>query len=173
MEKIDTTCPRCDAPHARKLSLIFQEGLSTVNTTSTSVGTTSTIAPVKVTTVGSTSSIQQSQASAAASPPFIPPIRTAGQDKHTRYLWIAILWPFVMLFILPSGFGFGVKFLIVAGGFLGFFIASCTCNQAPTEMEVIAHRAQHGAQFDALDLWNETYACNSCAHRFVPAATGA
>lgn len=49
---IDTTCPNCAAPHAKKLSVIYKEGLSTIQMTSKSTGTgkTNNIIRTKITT---------------------------------------------------------------------------------------------------------------------------
>jgi hypothetical protein len=52
MALLNTTCPVCGAPHARKLSAIHAEGLSTVQTDINTVGTYNTIGRQKVTTKG-------------------------------------------------------------------------------------------------------------------------
>lgn len=52
MASIDTTCPLCEAPHAKKLSVIYSDGLSNVNTSMHSVGTFNTIGRQKITTTG-------------------------------------------------------------------------------------------------------------------------
>jgi hypothetical protein len=171
MATIDTVCPVCGAPHARKLSVIYGEGRSLVHSKVQTVGKTNTIAQVKVTTQGKMHGVTQSDASRAAAPPVIPPLRSAATDMKTFVIGLS----FVVGFIVPiamfcAGAGFfasmGLAVLILVGG--------CTIGalqgDAATDAEIAAHKEKHREAYAAVERWKDTFACGSCAHRFVPAA---
>lgn len=84
---INTTCPNCAAPHAKKLSIIYKEGLSTLQMTSESKGTgkTNNIIRTKITTatVSAGTGVQQSQLSQDSAPPAMQPLaKSAGAKKN-------------------------------------------------------------------------------------------
>jgi len=163
MADLDTTCPRCGAPFAKLLSVIYQEGLSTVETASESVGHTNTIGRVKIKTSGSTEGVAQTAASRAAAPPNVPKLIPKGESMQAvaGYGGAAIggLIAFAMqsfLALIPA---------VLVGFVVGLFLAP---NGQPTEAEREEHKRNTAKERQAYEDWKKTFRCNSCAHRFIP-----
>jgi len=169
MATIDTTCPICGTPHARKLSVIYEEGRSSVQSTIQTLGKTNTIAQVKISTQGTSYGVTQSDASRAAAPPPVPLLRSAAKEAQT----FIIGGTFVLGFIIPivmfaSGAGFlvsmGVAVVILFGG----CIVGGMQGDAATSEEIAAHKERHREAYAELERWKNTFACGACAHKFIP-----
>lgn len=164
MTKIDTTCPMCSAPHSRKLSLIFLEGLSTTHSSTHSVGKTNTIAPVTVTSTGTTVGVQQSSASAAASPPFLPPVQPDNSVAQFFTLMLGLLVGILLVFAIGGFAGF-LMFFLVIGCTIAF---NLKMSGPPTAEEIEEHKRLHAETYAAVEAWQNTFACGACGHRFIP-----
>lgn len=173
MASINTTCPRCNAPHAKKLSLIYSEGICTVQSSTQSVGHTNTIGKVKITTAGTTTGVQQSEASKGAAPPFVPELVSIGakSSKMLTTTYGCILAVVVPMIAIVSD----ASFLVVIGIaavilLLTFILVSCIDDKPSTE-ETKAYEDATKTERAAYDKWNQTFACGSCEHRFIPEQT--
>lgn len=169
MALLNTTCPLCDAPHAKKLSVIYSEGLSNVNTSIQSVGTLNTIGRQKITTNGTVAGIQQTDASRKASPPIVPPLVSQGKKEAI----LLKLGGFVVIFFLSfllinSGLGVWAIFSLVIVMVIALFYILETFDVEPTKEEIDLYEEKNKIQLDAYRKWEHTFACNSCGHRFIP-----
>lgn len=169
MALLNTTCPLCDAPHAKKLSVIYSEGLSNVNTSIQSVGTLNTIGRQKITTNGTVAGVQQTDASRKASPPIVPPLVSKGKkDAILLKFGGSVVICFLSFMLMNSGLGamaiFGSVIVMVV---VLFYIAE-TFDVEPTKEELDLYEEKNKIQLDAYRKWEHTFACNSCGHRFVP-----
>ena len=169
MAKIDTTCPVCGAMHARKLSLIYEEGRTQTQSTSHSVGVTNTIGRVKITTHGTSQGFQQSDSSRSAAPPPMPTFRSEGEQLQSFIRLVSI----AALFILPMvgsalEWGFFISIFSGVAALAGGIAYSLTIGSNATDDELQQHRARNSAAFDAFDEWERTFACMSCGNRFIP-----
>jgi hypothetical protein len=160
MALLNTTCPVCGAPHARKLSAIHAEGLSTVQTDINTVGTYNTIGRQKVTTKGTATGVQQTQASKDAAPPVVPGLVTKGAVIRGVMTIIGIA-------LCATGFfsdstAIAILGIVTIGG-------SFAVSAAATEEELANHRQATKHSQAALDAWADTFQCSACNHRFVAA----
>jgi hypothetical protein len=142
-------CPKCTSTEVRKLSLIYNEGLSIINTQTTSFGSgvSSGGGMAFGSSSGSTTGHQQTMLSKQAAPP---------SKKH----WI--LWSCFAVFCGMMGlsglshpgignlFGIGLAVLGVR-----FALAGKKYNA-----EVLPGLFQR---------WEQSFMCNRCGERFVPA----
>lgn len=161
-------CPECGGTHARKLSLIYEEGRSTGSGTMESVGTFNTIGRQQIHTKGTTTSSHQTDASRAAAPPPVPPFITDGHRKRT-YLFLGgiVLGPAVG-FLMYRYWADDAALLataIITGVLTALGYAVSTAARPGEEAEF---RRVNRAAFAAYDEWERTFACNSCGCRFVP-----
>ena len=159
MALLNTTCPQCGAPHARKLSVIHAEGLSTVRTDINTVGTFNTIGRQKITTKGSSTGVQQTQASKEAAPPIVPEQLTLGMKCRLSTMVVGII-------MCVGGFLNDSTTVATAGIFavLGSFVIPVKATTA--EQEVHDKQTRHLRA--ARDAWASTFQCSSCSHRFIP-----
>lgn len=159
MALLNTTCPQCGTPHARKLSVIHAEGLSTVQTDINTVGTFNTIGRQKITTKGSSTGVQQTQASKDAAPPVVPEPLTLGMKFRLSAVVVGII-------MCVAGFTNDSTTVATAGIFaiLGSFVIPTKATAA--ELEVHEKKTRHLRA--ARDAWASTFQCTSCSHRFVP-----
>jgi hypothetical protein len=141
-----------------------------VRSTIQTVGKTNTIAQVKVTTQGTSYGVTQSDASRAAAPPVVPPLRSAATDMKTFVIGMT----FVVGFIVPVAlFCAGLGFFASMGLALVILVGGCTIGavqgDAATAAEIAAHKTKYSEAYEAVEQWKHTFACGSCGHRFVPA----
>ena len=172
MSTINTTCPACSAPFAKKLSLVYKEGISSVNMDSHSVGVTNTIGKVKVTTSGSSVGIQQSALSQSAAPPHIPPIETAGSKRKVALAIggpiASIVLPLLISALLGVHLSFGVYLLIMFISLATTLGLAAAINDDPTKDEQDEYNRRTRNEQRAYQEWDQTYACGACGHRFIP-----
>ena len=170
MALLDTTCPACAAPHARKLSLIYEEGRISSSSTTHSVGKTNTIAQISVTTKGTTYGVQQSDASAAAAPPPVPPLISSAKRLGSRIFisscTVAMVIPFAFYDQLSFFKAIGLALLLMVFG----MVAAMICGEKPTQAEIDKHANDYREAYSRVERWKNTFACSSCGHRFVPVA---
>lgn len=169
MALLDTTCPLCEAPHAKKLSLIHSEGLANVYTSMHSVGTFNTIGRQKITTTGTVAGIQQTDASRRAAPPFVPPL-VSDATKSIGSLVFGGLLIIVLVCFMAGVSGAAAEtilFMVIAMIVALFFIAR-SLNVPPTQKEIELYQAENKDQLEAYRKWENTFSCNSCGHRFIP-----
>lgn len=159
MALLNTTCPQCGAPHARKLSVIHAEGLSTVQTDINTVGTYNTIGRQKVTTKGSSTGVQQTQASKDATCPVVP-------EPFTRGLMFKIITIVTGIILCVGGF-FNDSTPIAMLGVVAIIVAFIIPDTATPE-EMLKHNEETKHLRAAKDAWAKTFQCGSCNHRFVP-----
>ncbi len=142
-------CPKCSSPEVRKLSLIYNEGLSIINTVST--GTSGAVGSGGGMAFGSHSSHTTGRQQTALSKQAAPP------DKKHWILWsmAAAMCGFVALGGLTHP-GFGTL--------------------AAIGLAVLSVRfALKGKEYNAevlpglLQRWEQRFMCNRCGERFVPA----
>ena len=159
MATIDTTCRNCAAPHARKLSLIYAEGLSTSAGRVDATSTFQTIGRQQIKTTGVTNSTQQTGASKEAAPPEIPELVSHGRTIKTCVMLGGIAGCIVGFFF--DAYPLGVAGILALGG-------SVLISTDPEEEEEEAHKRKHQEAYDELKIWENTFACSSCGHRFIP-----
>jgi hypothetical protein len=164
MAQLNTTCPACGAPHARKLSVIHAEGISTVKTDINTVGTLNTIGRQKITTRGTSTGVQQTQESKDAARPVVPPLHSNGAVLRGVIVFLGLV-------ALGVGVVSGMTFLIVAG----FAIALCSLlvSADATPEEIAAHNEKTKDVQAASALWDKTFQCGACGNRFVPSESKA
>lgn len=169
MASINTTCPLCEAPHAKKLSEIYSDGLSNVNTSMHSVGTFNTIGRQKITTTGTAAGIQQTDASRRAAPPSVPPLESDSKKSIGSTLLggfgITIL---VSVMAAISGAQAGTVFLIAIAMIVVIFFIAHSLDVPPSQEEIERYEVENKSSLEAYRKWENTFACGSCGHRFVP-----
>ena len=131
-----------------------------------SVGKTNTIGQVKITTQGTSYGVQQSDASRSAAPPEIPPINPAAKVKASFLFFGSPFLGFAVAMALDMGFFRGMS-LVLAVTFVGFVLGLLSGDQ-PTGDEIAAHKVKYSDLYAQHAVWEETFACGSCGHRFVP-----
>lgn len=158
MAQLNTTCPKCGAPHARKLSVIHAEGLSSVQSNIETVGTFNTIGRQQIKTKGASSGTQQTQASKDAAPPEVPEPTTQGQMIRT---WGMLVGMAVGIGGLFTGYtGLAAIGVMLSGG-------SLLVPTAPTEAEQKEHDEATKHLRAAKEAWGNTFQCSACGERFV------
>lgn len=159
MAQLNTSCPVCGAPHARKLSVIHSEGFSTVQTDINTVGTFNTIGRQKIKTKGTATGIQQTQASKDAAPPVVPELMTTGTKIRAAVICLGII-------MCAGGFLNDSTAVAICGVFviLGAFAVPTKATEA--EQQDYDDRTRHLRV--ARDAWSDTFQCGACRHRFVP-----
>jgi rubredoxin len=164
MATIDTTCPQCGAPHAKKLSLIHQEGFSTVQTDINTVGTFNTVGRQKIKTTGTATGVQQTQASKNAAPPEVPGIVTRGEVIRGVVIIVGII-------LCVTGFFSDSVTVAILGA--SAIVFSFGVPVAATGEELANHRQATKHSQAARDAWEKTFKCSSCGHKFVPSEVNA
>jgi hypothetical protein len=159
MARLNTTCPECGAPHARKLSAVHAEGLSTVDTKIEAVSTAKTIGRQKVVTNGAATGVQQTDASKKAAPPAIETGGSTGVIIKALLLFVGAV------IAIPSLVN-SVMVGVIAGVVIAFIGVLLPLEITPADEEEKARRT--GAHKRAMDEWNKTFECSACSHRFVP-----
>src|SRR5438067_105912 len=110
MARIDTTCPECGAPHARKLSVIHSEGISQVQTNVDTVGKLNTVGRHKIETKGTLNGTQQTEVSRIAAPPVMAEGGSTGMAIKVLLGFVGAL---ISVVFLIAGEPFGVLFGLV------------------------------------------------------------
>lgn len=169
MASINTTCPLCDAPHAKKLSVIYSDGLSNVNTSMHSVGTFNTIGRQKITTTGTVAGIQQTEASRRAAPPSLPPLVSDSRKSiGSALLGGLVVTVLVSVMARISGAQAETILFIVIAMMVAMFFIVRSLNTPPTQQEIERYEVENKSSLDAYRKWENTFACGSCGHRFMP-----
>lgn len=159
MAQLNTTCPKCGAPHARKLSVIHAEGLSSVQTNIETVGTFNTIGRQKIKTKGASSGTQQTQASKDAAPPEVPEPTTLGLMIHIGGMLTGMA-------LCVGGFFAGSTTIVVIG--ITATAGSFFVPTAPTQTEQREHDEVTKHLRVAKEAWVNTFQCSACGEKFVP-----
>jgi len=178
MPTIDTTCPTCGAPHAKKLSQIHREGISTVQTSTRSTGKTNTILAVSINNEGSSLGVQQTELSKSAAPPDMAsnmsPTSNIGGALGLSLIGALLIIPGVVVGTgyIGSVIGYDQTLLRPLGLFIGILAASVPVAhrvlRSPSTEQRSAQTALVARQQIALQEWERTFACVSCGHRFIP-----
>ncbi len=169
MEKINTTCPKCGAPHARKLSIIYSEGLVSVNTLAIASTKSNTIIKVKHSTESTTSGLQQNNISKNAAPPLssVGPLQSASDSRAGFIGFIGfIAMGLIGFFVSKSFLGFVGYF--IGGGLIAVISAYFIFDSGATEEEKNNHQKKLDEYQKKLMDWERTYMCNHCGERFMP-----
>jgi len=172
---LDTNCPKCGAPHAKKLSVVYSEGISTVQISSQSLSATNTIGKIEISTSGNSTGIQQTEHSRSAAPP--PPILSLIdiQKMNVAQLRTAIFFigfccslalPFLIKFFFKADPGFFSTIFI--GLLITVAVGALYKPPGPGEAEQIAHQTRVEERQKEIDNWNITFACTQCGTRFIP-----
>jgi hypothetical protein len=169
MALIDTTCPRCNATHARKLSLIHAEGISTLQSSMQSVGQANTIGRVKITSTGTATGVQQSAASKGAAPPEIPELVSDGTRTRNYALYGGVILTIFCGFIaIVSDASLLSTLAVVFGVICLSYGATTFINTEPSASELSEWRERTATERRMHEDWEKTFACGSCGHRFIP-----
>ena len=169
MAILNTACPVCDAPHAKKLSIIYSDGLSNVSTSMNSVGTFNTIGRQKITTNGTVSGIQQTDASRRASPPFVPPLVSRSADNAASlFLGGGVVIVLIGVMANISGAKSGTIFLMVIAMFVALFFIARSSTVPPTQKDIELYEVENKDKLEAYRKWENTFLCGSCGNRFIP-----
>ena len=169
MPQLDTTCPSCDAPFARRLSLVHSEGVSTSQSTTNATGTINTVGRHRITTVGASVGQSQTQRSRLIAPPDVPPLVWTAGAKIQLILrvvgtWIALLAPIAATNTFGSFLGMVLLLLSFVWG------SSFLIRTSPTESELAIYNQNTEVQRKALQDWESTFSCSACGHQFIPPA---
>jgi hypothetical protein len=164
MAQLDTTCPKCAAPHARKLSLIYEEGISTVQTDINTVSTFNTVGRQKFKTKGTANGTQQTQASKDAAPPVVPKLVTTG-------MWIQGM--LIALGIVMCVGGMINSATVVAIFGIVVIVGAFAVPVKPTEIEQRDYDERTKHLRAAKDAWADTFKCSSCGNKFIPSEVNA
>lgn len=159
MATLNTTCPVCGAPHARKLSVVHAEGISTVETNINTVGKINTIGRHKITTKGTANGVQQTQASKDAARPTVPTLMSRGQK---------IQYGIAITGGLISFYGLCIGWPLISGAGVAFAFGVVLVSGKPTPEEIARFNDETWEIRAAADLWDKTFQCSACNHRFVP-----
>lgn len=177
---IDTTCPNCLAPNAKKLSVLHKEGLSTVQfattSTSNSKGTVKNILRTKISTTskgtGTGEGIQQSQLSKDTAPPAIftpPPISKAGTKRQGDVLITGVITTIVLSIFEMAVVGTFLGFIITfVGSTLATIVILMTIDTGLSSDEQVEYDKFISERGEVIKNWNQTFACIACGHRFIP-----
>lgn len=168
---IDTTCPKCRTPHARKLALIYAEGKTVIDQTVNTVGTFNTIGRQQITTTGSIRGVNQSEASKSAAPPAIPRLRSRGEVTKSWAITGCLILPIVAFVIAMNGGASFAACMTVAGVVLAVLAAVASFTDIhPAQDEIDEHRARYPNEYAAYAEWEQTFGCVGCGYRFIPQA---
>ena len=171
---IDTACPNCVAPHAKKLSLIYTEGLSTVQLTgeTTSRGKTNNIISTKITTTGTSTSsgIQQSQISKDSAPPVVEVAKEAsGSVLRDSIIIIGGFAAIVLSIVAYAVFStFSSSMITIIALFFVIIMYAQSIDTKRTALEEDEYDRITRLNRKVLADWNNTYSCTACGHRFIP-----
>lgn len=169
MAILNTTCPLCGAPHAKKLSVIHSDGLSNVNTSVNTVGTLNTIGRQKITTNGTVSGIQQTDASRRAAPPFVPPlVSSSANNAASLFFGGSVVIVLIGVMVNISGAKTGTVFLMVISMFVALFFIARSSTAPPTQKDIELYEAENKDKLEAYRKWENTFSCGSCGNRFIP-----
>lgn len=140
-----------------------------MNLSSQSVGTTNTVVQVKTTSEGTSTGIQQTQASRAAAPPSMPVQRTSGMAVRAFVGIGSFFGVFgISIFAMLSGLGFfaslGLALVLIILAIVAFY----KIDVSPSPEEQREYDETTRVERAALEAWEKTFSCNSCAHRFIP-----
>lgn len=167
--KINTTCPKCGAPHARKLSVIYSEGIVTVNTTAIASTQSTAIIKIKHNTESVASGLQQSDISKSAAPPLssVGIMENASGSRAGIIGFMGFIGMGVIgFFVSKSVLGFLGYFL--GGGLLSVVLANFIFDSGSTDEEKSSHQKKIDEYQSRLMDWERTYMCNHCGERFIP-----
>lgn len=168
MARIDTSCPACGAPHAKRLSQIYSEGLTTTSGKFESVGTLNTIGRQKIHTKGASSGFHQTEASKAASPPSVPEFMSKGKKRQYTVAGAGLGACLLIGFPLVLNYQSVVAGVATIIGAVGVLAAMKAIDAKPTLGEVEAHKARFPGAYAAYEQWERSFKCQSCGERFVP-----
>ena len=179
------SCPSCGGSNIQLLSLIYSEGISTVDVTQRSksggVGLIDGNVGVGVgVTKGHLTGTTQSLLSAQAAPPppqaqFKPPPELSPPTNPVEVVaGLLILAAIVLIFALPHKWWVAAilssPLLVIA-----FIVGSFSEKGDPETIEQKAARhnkvealRREWERNDPYKQWERTYMCLSCAHRFIP-----
>ncbi len=145
---MNLACPKCTSNEVRKLSMIYNEGLSIINAQTSTVGSGFGGGGAAFGSASShTTGRQQTQLSKQASPPG-------------KKAWL--LWSF-----LAVVFGFGALSTISHPGMGLLFCVGVT---ALAVRFAIKGRQYNGEVYPGLyKTWEQSFMCNRCGDMFVPA----
>lgn len=146
---MDLACPKCSSPEVRKLSLIYNEGLSIINTVSH--GTGAAVGSGGGMAFGSHSSHTTGRQQTALSKQAAPP------DKKHWILWgtVAVICGFFALSSLAHP-GLGLLFSI------GLVALAVRFALKGREYNNDVHPG-------LLARWEQSFLCNRCGEKFVAA----
>lgn len=146
---MDLACPKCNTSEVRKLSMIYNEGLSIINTVSHGSG--AAVGSGGGMAFGSHSSHTSGRQQTALSKQAAPP------DKKHWILWStgAAICGFMALGSLSHP-GFG---LLVSVGLTALCVKFALSGK------------KYNAEVhpDLMQRWDQSFMCNRCGERFVPA----
>jgi hypothetical protein len=172
---LDTTCPLCSAPHARKLSIIHSEGLSTVNISNTSQATTNTVGKITTSSTGLSTGIQQtSQSRSAACPSSMASLNEINAlglaNKRQGVLIVGFTCSALAPFVIKLFTGESPPFwmTVLTGLAVTATIAFFSSAKVSTQQEHLAHQKLVDQRQEEINNWSLTFACNSCGNRFIP-----
>lgn len=167
---INTTCPKCNAPHAKKLKLIYEDGVTSINQQSISSTKTNIIINPKIKTNAITSGENVSKLAESVAPPSEPNLNYLIPKNP-------ILAP-LLIMILSIIYGiFGEKFMyVILSPFIGaialvvFSTIKSMTDDGKME-EAIAKKKMEERTLEykkKLEKWENTFMCMQCGEKFIP-----
>jgi hypothetical protein len=166
---INTTCPNCKAPHARKVSLVYEEGYQTSVTKIQENSKSQTILKTAVKTDGVHMETRQTALSSKLAPPFlISPTLSSGTESYANSLSVVAF--FLMTFIgfkttstIVSFFLFSIIGTIFSIVFIRYLVV-----KPATESEIFAYEEKLAANKESFEKWDKSYICMTCGNKFIP-----
>lgn len=180
------SCPACHSTNARKLSVVYEEGLSTVELSSSSktVGagiSSSAIGAGVAKTQGATTGVQQTALSKKASPPPSSPLMLPTMPSKPGELAMALGFYFGLSSLLVWLFwSFLYAYIALVAGSLVYFAGRrrnknmtvaehAEYEQLRQQWVIDCDKAKKNYELkNPLEIWKRSYMCMACGHQFDP-----
>jgi len=145
---VNLNCPSCSSGETQKLSLVYEQGLSNINTKSATGGIGLSggglgLASVSTTTTGVTQTVASQRSAPPSKKRYFKPLLT-----------ILIVWVLVTLFVMPGNFLGKVFELLWMGASAAWVVYAFKYNST----------VWPGLQA----TWDRTFVCNRCSNIFEP-----
>ena len=175
---INTTCPKCNAPHAKKLKLIYEEGITSVNQQSTSLTKTDLIINPKIKTSSTISGESISKLAKSVAPPREPNLSNLSV-RHAPILTFLIP---LLVMVMSVIYGiFSEKFLyVILSPFVGAIVGAIPAviiediisktpegkrKEEVAKEKIKERKVEHEKE---LVRWESTFMCMQCGEKFIP-----
>lgn len=167
---INTTCPKCNAPHAKKLKLIYEDGVTSVNQQIISSTKTNLIINPKIKTNSITSGENVSKLAESVAPPSEPNLTDLSVKNS--------IFPPLLVMITSIIYGiFAEKFLyVILSPFVGavaagvFYVVKSMTLEGKMEEKIAQEKMEERISEYKKEVvrWENTFMCMQCGEKFIP-----